>query len=112
MDAVLLKSGIQRYRFDIGLIFPLSFERDSSIKCLQNWLILIFVLQIIKSTNTHATVPLLSAKINYAIQMCMIIIGHVAMLPEHSAGVVMMDGLVARLEAEESMTKLQPPGSP
>ena len=44
--------------------------------------------------------------------MCMIIIGHVAMLPEHSAGAVMMDGLVARLEAEESMTKLQPPGSP
>ena len=68
--------------------------------------------------------PLLSAKISYAIQMCIIIIiGHVAKaygaiqmkrlsLPEHSAGAVMMDGLVARLEAEESMTRIQPPGSP
>ena len=55
--------------------------------------------------------------------MFMIIPGHVVKaygaiqmkrlsLPEHSAGAVMMDGLVARLEAEESMTKLQPPGSP
>ena len=55
--------------------------------------------------------------------MCIIIIGHVVKaygaiqmkhlpLPEHSAGAVMMDGLAAQLEAEESMTKLQPPGSP